>query len=82
MVDSDQGGGSSPPLPTARQKKQWRAKLRRLDRRCTHAQRLMAFQGWIGRIDAVAVAASIYQKADMERMLIRRLIKSYRKENP
>ena len=71
---SDQGGRSSRRRPTVH--KGWRAKLRRLDRRCTFAAQLIRFQKRLGfSSDA---AERVYQKADMERMLIRQKIKEYR----
>jgi hypothetical protein len=73
MVGSDQGGRSSRPHSTVHPG--WRAKLRRLDRRCSDAARLIWFQKAVGRNSDAA--ERIYQKADMERMLIRRKIKAF-----
>lgn len=74
MVGSDQGGRSSRPL-SASQKKKLRNRLRKLDRRCAAAERLMRFQlsvGW-----SYEDAGRIYQKSDMERMMTRNRIKGY-----
>ena len=73
MAGIDQGGRSSRPLSTVRP--EWRAKLRRLDRRCTTAQKLWEFQKMVG-INS-ATAERVYRKADMERMLIRQKIKTF-----
>ena len=73
MVGIDQGGRSSRPLSTVQPG--WRAKLRRLDRRCTAAQKVIKFNTMVGV--SSAVAERIYHKADMERMLIRQKIKAF-----
>lgn len=71
MVGRNQGGRSSRP-PSIH--KGWRAKLRRLDRRCTAAEKLIRFRKAVGYDSSVA--ERIYQKADMERMMIRNKIKA------
>jgi hypothetical protein len=73
MAGIDQGGRSSRPLSTVHPG--WRAKLRRLDRRCAAADKLWKFQKAVGI--SHATAERIYQKADMERMLIRQKIKAF-----
>jgi hypothetical protein len=71
MAGIDQGGRSSRPLSTVHPG--WRAKLRRLDQRCTAAEKLLAWQKMFGLPHAAT--ERIYQKADMERMMIRRKMK-------
>ena len=73
MVGPNQGGRSSRPPSTVHPG--WRAKLRRLDRKCTAAEKLWKFQKAVGI--SHATAERIYQKTDMERMLIRQKIKAF-----